>query len=180
MNEDDSFKDIPFTDGKYSISRIGAVMRNSTSHILKPFKNNMGYLCVDLRLNNETKRFLIHRLVAMTYIRIPKDAEIVNHMDCNSLNNSVENLEWCSYSYNNKYAYDHGNRVLTEKQLKARKREKTYLHKRVFQYDEFGNLVRGYKSLTEAADAINGTVSSISACLYGRIRTYKGYVWKNE
>lgn len=180
MIEITSFKDIPFTNGKYSIDKIGNVKRNKTSHILKPFITNKGYKCVDLRLGGETKRFLVHRLVAMTYIPNPCDFKIINHKDSNPLNNSVENLEWCSYSYNNKYAYDNGNRTLTEAQLKVRKNEKVYLQKRVVQYDICGNLLNEYKSITAASEAIQGKVSSLSACIHGRLKTYKGYIWKSE
>lgn len=172
------FRDIPFTNNKYSIDENGNVMRNKTKHILKPFKNNKGYMCIDLRLNNKTKRFLVHRLVAMTYIPNPLNFEIINHKDSNPMNNSVNNLEWCTFSYNNCYAYIHGNRVLTEKQLKSRKREKTYLHKGVCQYDINGTKLKEYKSLTEASNAINGKIASISACVNGRLKTYKGYIWR--
>ena len=182
MNNIASFKDIPFTNGKYSIDENGNVKRNKNSHILKPFITNKGYKCVDLRIDGRTQRFLVHRLVAMTYIPNPNPTEfnIINHKDSNPLNNSIENLEWCSYSYNNKYAYEQGNRTLTESQLNARKAEKTYLHKRVFQYDLCGNLLNEYKSLTNASEEIGGTITSISACIHGRLKTYKGYIWKSE
>lgn len=51
---------------------------------------------------------MIHRLVAQAFIPNPDDLPCVNHKDGNKLNNSVENLEGCSYSENRKHAYDNG------------------------------------------------------------------------
>ena len=172
------FFDIPFTNGKYSITKAGQVRRNATNHIIKPFITNKGYMCIDLRINNQTVRYLVHRLVAITFLPNPNGYNIVNHKDCNPLNNNVENLEWCTYSYNNKYAYIVGNKPLTPKQLEARRKPSYHLRKIVCQYDLNGRLLQEFPCITAAADHINGKVVSISSCAHGRLQTYKGYVWK--
>ena len=52
------------------------------------------------------KRELIHRLVAKTFIPNPKKFDCVNHKDENKLNNSIDNLEWCTRCYNTNYSKD--------------------------------------------------------------------------
>ena len=54
------------------------------------------------------KSVLLHRLVASTFIPNPNNYPEVNHKDGNKLNNSVDNLEWCTRSMNMKHAYEHG------------------------------------------------------------------------
>ena len=49
---------------------------------------------------------LVHRLVAEAYIPCKSPWWThVNHMDCNTLNNSVSNLEWVSNRENLRHAY---------------------------------------------------------------------------
>lgn len=145
------FKEIEITNGVYSIDENGIVKNNKTNKRIKPFLNNKGYMCITLRVNNLSKNFLVHRLVALTFLPNDKNYTIINHIDCNPLNNHVSNLEWCTYSHNNKYAYTHGNRTLTEKQLEARRKPKTYKHRPISQYDMKGNLIAHYESLYEAS-----------------------------
>jgi hypothetical protein len=76
--------------------------------VLKPHKAGKGYLVVNLRKDNKTFGFYIHRLVAESFIENPNNFKVVNHIDGNKENNSIKNLEWCSYSANNQHAYDTG------------------------------------------------------------------------
>ena len=62
-----------------------------------------GYLRVNLRKNNKTKQYQIHRLVAMAFIPNENNYPFINHKDENPSNNNVSNLEWCTCKYNNNY-----------------------------------------------------------------------------
>ena len=184
------FKDIPFTDGKYSIDEYGNVKRNPKpskvrkdrgvkERILKPWKNNKGYLLVDLRIDNKTERFLVHRLVATVFIENPKGYPLVNHKDSNPENNHVSNLEWCTHSQNNKHGYDFGNRVLTDIQIESRRKPKPYLHKKVVQLDKDTlEVIATYNSVTEASKLTGYNLSAIANCCRGRNNISYGFKWQ--
>lgn len=91
----------------YEISNLGNIKNIKRNKLLKPtiVKSN-GYKSVKLRINNKSKRICVHRLVLLTF----KPNEyfenaVVNHKDCNKLNNTLENLEWCSQKENNIHAH---------------------------------------------------------------------------
>ena len=64
-------------------------------------KNKNGYLQVTLQVDKKPKHFRVHRLIAMAFIPNPENLPCVNHIDCNKLNNKIDNLEWCDIMYNN-------------------------------------------------------------------------------
>jgi hypothetical protein len=94
-------KDYP----NYSITEDGLVFSHNYNKYLSPF-NSSGYLRYRLLNNNKAKNFLAHRLVAEAFITNTGEGVIVNHKDGNKKNNNVSNLEWCTYSENQKHAYD--------------------------------------------------------------------------
>lgn len=73
--------------------------------ILKTGVDGTGYPKVTLCYKRIIKKIHVHRLVAQSFLPNPNNYPCVNHKDGNKTNNKVENLEWCSYSYNNFHAY---------------------------------------------------------------------------
>jgi len=71
--------------------------------VMKPYKAKIGYPMVVL-INNGIRNYqYVHRLVAEAFLPNPNKLPLVNHKDENKENNNVENLEWCSPSYNTSY-----------------------------------------------------------------------------
>lgn len=71
------------------------------SRIVSPSINQYGYQYVQFK---GAKGALVHRLVAEAFIDNPKHLPQINHIDGNKLNNSVENLEWCTQEETNRHA----------------------------------------------------------------------------
>lgn len=97
----EEWKDITGYEGLYQVSNLGRVRRSGK--ILKGGYNNKGYHTINLCKNGISKSFFVHRLVAIAFIPNPNNFPIVNHKDENPKNNCVDNLEWCTKSYNATY-----------------------------------------------------------------------------
>lgn len=118
------WKDIPGYEGLYQVSNLGGVKsikrpdaagsRLLREKILKPTIGTRGYLNVGLRKDNMQKKIEVHRLVAMAFIPNPQNLPQVNHKDEDKVNNCVDNLEWCSRSYNVNYGTRNGRMTKTK------------------------------------------------------------------
>ena len=71
----------------------------------------VGYYRINLTKNGKQSHFLLHRLLALHFISNLDNLPCVNHKDGNKLNNAINNLEWCTYSENEKHAYDLGLKI---------------------------------------------------------------------
>jgi hypothetical protein len=69
-------------------------------------ENSKGYKRVTLSIDGKTKRFQVHRLVAMYFIKNQFNKPCVNHIDGDKQNNYLNNLEWCTYSENENHSYN--------------------------------------------------------------------------
>ena len=104
----------------YIIDTSGNIYNTKTKKYLSGSIYPSGYKIVRLTINGQKQAFSIHRLVAETFIENTNALPIVNHKDGNKLNNSVNNLEWCSYS-NNKI---HSDIVLKNKNAVGKRNKK--------------------------------------------------------
>lgn len=87
---------------KYYVSNTGKV-KDITKNFIYVYnsKNPNIYISLSLKCKNgKRKRFLLHRLVAETFIENPNNYPIINHIDENKQNNNVNNLEWCTQKHN--------------------------------------------------------------------------------
>lgn len=93
------WKDIVGYEGLYQVSNMGRVRSLKRNIILKPTSdmNGKGYYFVNLKRGNPKK---IHRLVAKAFIPNPDNKPEVNHIDGNTKNNKIDNLEWCTHQEN--------------------------------------------------------------------------------
>ena len=83
-----------------------------TGKKLTPYIGTDGYLQVQYRKENQkTHHNRVHVILAHCFIQNPNNYKYVNHKDSNKLNNSLENLEWCTNSYNVKHGWNSGNRT---------------------------------------------------------------------
>ena len=76
--------------------------------VLKQYNDKYGYLNVSIKVDGKWTIKKVHRLVARTFLPNPNGLPMVNHKDCNTKNNNVENLEWCDGSYNQQYRQKYG------------------------------------------------------------------------
>lgn len=90
-------KDYP----KYEVSNLGNVRNINTKKLLKPRRTTRGYYRVALYLSNSNgkhygKDMAIHRLVLETFNPTEDKTLTIDHINCNTKDNRLENLRWLS------------------------------------------------------------------------------------
>lgn len=92
----------------YFVSNLGRMksIKSVEEKILKPtFDGKKKYLLVHLSNKGEIKTLLLHRIVASSFIKNIENKPEVNHKNCVTYDNRVENLEWVTRCENMKHAY---------------------------------------------------------------------------
>lgn len=120
----------------YLINKKGVVIRKDSVHkrgnhtvkvkgrIMKPLDNGKGYLRIKLTKDRVSKRHMLHRLVAETFVTEVKGKNYVNHINGIKHDNRAENLEWCTQSENCLHAWRTGLRNYTDKMYEARQKQR--------------------------------------------------------
>lgn len=170
---------------RYLVSNIGRVKtkeftytlygkpKTKLSHILRTTIRKDGYCKVCLGGHGNQKTLNLHRLVATAFIPNPQNLPCINHKDENPSNNTVENLEWCSYKYNNNYG------TFKEKLSIAFKNYPKF-SKPIVQMTMDGQDIQEFPSIAEAARQLNGNYVNIAEYLREpnkRNHAY-GYKWR--
>lgn len=137
-------------DAKYSVSDDGMVWSGDLP--LEPI-NGVG-------VNLHGKRVKIAYLVARAFVPNQECRKWVRHKNGDVEDNRAANLEWCD-----------------DKEEKRRGRKPDYRWIRA--WNEAGDPVGIWPSVSEAADATGASPAAIRACLYGRQRMAGGLLWRD-
>lgn len=196
------WKDVPGYEGLYQVSNMGRVRSfliggrkkknsieidkiSSTPKILRVnTKDRNKYPKVQLTRFGVHRYFKVHRLVAKTFIPNPNCYPEVNHIDGDKCNNKVENLEWCSSSYNVRHSIKmHPNQL--DGMIMYNRYVKT---EPILQISKNGEVLRLFSSCAEAARETGVCSRNILQVANhtpfnakGQTRkTAGGYVWRYE
>ena len=164
------WKPIKGFDG-YFINELGEVKSTRTykgtkEKILKSHKNQQGYLVYTLMRFGKPYLKPLHRLLMENFKSNPNNLPCINHIDGNILNNSLDNLEWCTYGHNEKEAYRLG---LKEPRIKS---------KEVVQLNKDYEILAFWNSANEAGKRLNYSVGNIVECCNCKRKTAYGYIWR--
>ena len=139
----------------------GEIRRAIPGKAIKPHlrgKNGLMYPAVTLCKDGISKSYSLHRLLAKAFIPNPDELPEINHKDENTLNYSLDNLEWCTRQYNIDYS-------------KA---------KRVGQYTLDGEKVAEFKSISYASKLTGISRTAINNALTGWSAMAGDYIWRYE
>lgn len=92
----------------YEISSYGRLRNINTNRILQQEVLRSGYCSVRIFAGDKKLHIIIHKAVAYTFLDNPNNYTNINHKDNIRTNNNVNNLEWCTPSYNQYYKYTSG------------------------------------------------------------------------
>lgn len=175
------WKDIPGYEGVYQASTLGrirsldrTIIRGGSKRrgphkaqlkgkILVQVPNNQGYRVVPLGKDAPCCR--VHQLIAKTFIPNLENKPMINHIDGNTANNKIDNLEWCTNKENQIHARDVLHRKFGAYQNKPVKCVETG--------EVFENSIRAAKGDKQVANRIRMVANGY----YGR-KTCRGYHWK--
>jgi hypothetical protein len=188
----ETWKDIPGYED-YQVSDCGRVWSKKTNKILslklqKQKGRNVCYLIAALSINNIRKYFYVQRLVMLAFKGpMPKDVDVVMHLDDNPVNNHLSNLKYGTQKENvaecirkhrhtfQKYPYKVSPTIflnvpkLIEYGLSCRRP--------ILAINKEG-VVLEYDSLMTAARELKLPSGNICNVLKGRANTCKGFTFK--
>ena len=137
-----------------------------TGKKLTPYIGSDGYKHVQYRdVKQKAHHNRVHIILVHCFIPNPNNYKYVNHIDSNKLNCNLDNLEWCTNSYNVKHGWHSGNRT---------HKNRTKITVKTLSNDLIGN----YNSIRECGKELNLDRHKIARVLKGELKSdYLGYLF---
>lgn len=151
----------------YEVSNLGRVrsLNYNKTKIRNLYIDENGYKKITLSKNCKIKTLKVHRLVAQAFLPNPNNYTEVNHKDENPSNNCVENLEWCTRSYNINYG-------------KRTDKQKKHLYKSINQYSKDGEFIKRWDCIRDIERELGYRHQNIIMCANGKYKSSHGFIWR--
>ena len=153
----------------YLVSNLGNVKSLKTNKILKYSIHKKGYASIVMK----QKSFLVHRLVAKTFLEIVDGKNKVNHINCIKDDNRLVNLEWVDSKENSQHAKINN---LYKKKFGI----DNHNSRKVKQLSKSGELIKIWDSLSDVKRELNLDVKNLVYCCQKKLNynTSGGYKWE--
>jgi len=142
----------PVTHPMFEVSNKGRVKRRKTGQLATLYENVSGYFQVQTNRKDLGTR-LVHRIVAETFIPNPHQYEVVDHINRDRKDNTVDNLRWVSATENTTLCLG---RKITVRQGDSKKK---------------------YPSVTNAAKGLGVPIPTLFSVLKNQGRITRSGIW---
>lgn len=183
--DNEEWRDVVGYEGYYKVSNFARVISlgrtikffNSTKRTKPCFlkaieccRNGKSYYIVNLSKFGTTKHVYLHRLVASAFLPNPNNYPEIDHIDRNGLNNSLDNIMWCTHKTNQ-------NNPNTRKQMSLSQRGIKQPTKWIAVVKLLNNnIVKIYDNITSVRK--DGHLpSGVVNVLKGKSKSHHGYNW---
>lgn len=186
----EEWRDIKGYEGLYQVSNLGRVKslrykRGKQEKILDGWISKEGYRKVSFYKDNKRKDYLVHRLVAESFIPNPNNKPFIDHIDTNRTNNKIDNLRWATQKENCNNVISKKNYVDSSKQLYISGKSNRIIgakgkdnprSKKIIQLTLNNEPIKIWDSVREVGR--HGFLSScVGHCCRGKRKTHKGFKW---
>lgn len=176
----EAWRDIPWYEWLYKASTLGRIKSFKDRWvirecILSSHKNQWWYECVRLHKWWNSKLYLLHRLIAQTFLDNHENKSQVNHKNWIRYDNRLENLEWNTPSENNKHSF----KFLWRVTYSAWRRWSDSVRAiQVIQLMKDNTYIKQWGSIIEVRRELWISMYGIISCCKGRQKTSWWFKWK--
>lgn len=162
FNENDEiWKDIPGYEGLYQASNMGRIASIRSGFKLRSLvRSPVGYVQCAIRIKNKSKNYMVHHLIANTFLPPPVTPEYtqIDHINNIKYDNRAINLQRVTPSQNIKHNYNRGISNI----------ERTGIKKRVKLFNKEGKSIGIFDSVKDAAKFLNTSIGNVSSLCNGK------------
>lgn len=184
----DEWKWIKGYEGLYKVFRNGVIVSEDrldrfnrrVGGVMKPQKTGpkRSYLFVPLFKDGKVKRVYVHRIVAEAFIPNPQQKPCVDHIDCNTFNNSADNLRWVTHKENMNNPITRQRMIDESSKYVSQAGSDNPFSRKVAMYSLDGSLIGEFDSAGQIEKQYGIRSASISRVCYGQRNQTHGYVFR--